>query len=876
MSTCPQEPNASMMLWSGTALDDALYDLEDEPSAPSGRRPGLPLEPRRIFRILAAERSILLRAFLGVAALALVASFFVPKTYRSGATLLYEGSPVLDDAGSEGDPRPFVQSTMSSTQLGKVRERLAWPVSLNALRTRLEIGIEDRNAMRVSGSGATPEEAQALTQTVIDVFLERQLVYNAKRLETLKLETERAIARAVERRREAAGRYEAFREQSGKTHLLDDQDRLLARLAELRTSADQAAVEVAANEARIAELEKARRELPRQVVASATVGKSVDAPLATARAELASARATLSSEHPRVQALKERVRSLEKQRRGAPTERGDQTMISNPARDAVEQDLATTRAALAAAQERETALRVLIDSVKAEADALAPAEGEARDLATGLKVADARLEDLRERATDIQDALVAPSTGFRILSPPPLPEEATRSGKTITILWALPILVTLLLALTLIVRELRSLVLESPRELAWWGQGPVLGTSPWPRDEHALETFVDELEDYGVHGAGRTLVVPASEAEREIAVAFAMRLSEAPWLAAAILDVEERSASMPAAPIITPPSGGDAPLIPPNPEAPPRRLSSGNLSASPSSASPRPPTKRPPARPTIQGFAPPDPTSEPPDETPRDDTADGPADKWSSAPPPTASTPLPPKLGGKSVSSRPPRKKTILGLPAVKGGRLTPAAASGESAAPRSVRGVARATVRMVVQASQSEPASNESKDADRNEQEEAFLLKRPVTVSGGNTSPPGPPDSPADAPASHAVMRAAMKLLGETDEDTQTLRRSSPPSAGQATGGPSGVALGWNGPLSGPVLRRAARLAHRVLVVVSSGMNVLELRRVTTRLGREEGVGYVLVNLPDAYLDLPDRVGDVETFWAGPQRGDGRSQWPS
>jgi hypothetical protein len=32
--------------------------------------------------------------------------------------------------------------------------------------------------------------------------------------------------------------------------------------------------------------------------------------------------------------------------------------------------------------------------------------------------------------------------------------------------------------------------------------------------------------------------------------------------------------------------------------------------------------------------------------------------------------------------------------------------------------------------------------------------------------------------------------------------------------------------------------------------------------------VGYVLVNLQDKYVDLEDRVGDVEAFWAGPQGG--------
>ena len=112
--------------------------------------------------------------------------------------------------------------------------------------------------------------------------------------------------------------------------------------------------------------------------------------------------------------------------------------------------------------------------------------------------------------------------------------------------------------------------------------------------------------------------------------------------------------------------------------------------------------------------------------------------------------------------------------------------------------------------------------------------------------------------------MRAAVRLLGEDDDDVTQLRRSDPPAARRDTDEVAGVALAWNGPLSGPVLRRAARLSHRVMVVVSSGLSVVELARIKTRLGREQGVGYVLVNLEDAYLDTEDRVGPVEEFWQG------------
>jgi uncharacterized protein involved in exopolysaccharide biosynthesis len=73
-----------------------------------------------------------------------------------------------------------------------------------------------------------------------------------------------------------------------------------------------------------------------------------------------------------------------------------------------------------------------------------------------------------------------------------------------------------------------------------------------------------------------------------------------------------------------------------------------------------------------------------------------------------------------------------------------------------------------------------------------------------------------------------------------------------------------WGGETRGPSLRRAARLADRVLVVVSSGaLSATEITGLKRRIGREEGVAFVMVNVPRYYQNGPDRVGPVADFWA-------------
>lgn len=811
-------------------MDDAIYDLEMDEQGAKPRRPGLPVEPRRVLRILAADKRRLARAFLSALTLSLVVFLLLPKIYESKSVLLYEGSPLVDSQGNPPAPSAFVETAVAPSQLREVRNELGLEISLRELREQVDARLESETSIVLTARAGSAEEAHDLAEALLDVFLEHQADFNAMELKRMIAENDASLERAKQRRDAAQKAFDAFREQSGRPDLLEEKDQLIKRAADLRAAKDEAAIEVAAQKALIEELEAAKEELPRQIVASARKGSAIEGPLGRARSELAEARATLSDAHPRVLALKEQVARLQAQRGSNPVELSDQTLTVNPSRAAVDQQLATARAALAAAEERASALGVLLEDVRRETQTLAPEEGEARQVVGELEAAIARVEELTQWAAELRDGALHPITGFRVLSNPVSPEHAQRDDLHVVLTLAFPFLVVLIFAIVLIVRKLRGLTVVAPREVAWWGKGPVLGTSIWPRDPKALDAFVDELEDYGIYGVGRTLVVPATEVEREIAWSFALRLANAPWLAAAILDVEDRSASH--SPLVTPAPNKDSGFV----RNRPRRLSAQGVGSAR-------PTEH---KPTIQGFVPP--------------TSAGPSS-------PPVVTP-PPKPGSSpSSSSRPPRKKTVVGLPAV-------GTKPGPSTGPEPFRrmGRARANVRMILPVDDGSAATEASNLTERDSEEQAFLLTRPVPPGSEEREPEAAPSMSDETQASrggtsNAVVRAAVRLLGDDGNDTAELRRSAPPSAstrGSSTDQVTGVALAWNGPLSGPVLRRAARLAHRVIVVVSSGSSVVDLAQVPTRLGRQEGVGYVLVNLDDAYVNVGDRVGPVEEFWQG------------
>lgn len=68
--------------------------------------------------------------------------------------------------------------------------------------------------------------------------------------------------------------------------------------------------------------------------------------------------------------------------------------------------------------------------------------------------------------------------------------------------------------------------------------------------------------------------------------------------------------------------------------------------------------------------------------------------------------------------------------------------------------------------------------------------------------------------------------------------------------------------------LRSAARLADRVIVLLTSGEELFtSVAAIRTRLGRERGIGLVLLAMRPDLIALPDRSGDVDAFWSTKQQ---------
>ncbi len=671
------------------AAHNEQAEAPEDAESPRKGRPGFPIEPTRVVRTVKSGRYWLLgAAAIGVIAGVIIAKFAMKHTYEASASMRFEGVTALDDEGS-GEPRDAsrdLPSRMESLRreqvLREVRARMHMDPVPIAVMQNLFSNFQDADSGLVSiiARSETPDGAASFANTIVDVFIAHE---RSRRREEIE-----AAIRALGERANAAGaaltasrtRYDAFREQHGVTDLTTEQEAALAQAADLRAQADLAVAEIASLEARVQELREEVRRQPRlQVVGSSS--ESVDqTELARAEAHVQQLRGQLSEDHPRLQVAERQVRALrERVSSGQSRSTGSVSMGASSAHESAATALATASADLEATRQRSVHLQRLAQEAQARVASFSAIEGDAAALLADVQVKQTLLQNLENNRARLSNMLENPDSGFRVIARAVEPESAVPSKRKYYVAAGLPAGLVLLVFAFLLARELRGLKLHTASEIAYWGNGPVLGTTTWPRDPKASGDLVADLDDYVPEAKGTMLLVGATDHETPLAQELARQLSS---------DWKESFDSVNTTPhsMRLPAQAGAGPM-------------------------------------------------------------------------PMGSFPMPLGSLGRGQSGT-------------------------------------------------------------------AIEHLGPPSLVHGST-PYG--------------------MLSPTP---------IPPQIGL-------TATAWDGPLQGQQLRRAARLADRVLVVVPSGsISLPQLTEVGTRLGRKEGVGYVVVGISDEFANLPDRAGSIEEFW--------------
>ncbi|AKF06540.1 Tyrosine-protein kinase Wzc [Sandaracinus amylolyticus] len=778
---------------------------------------------RRGWRVLGAA------ALGGLLVGGIVAMLVVPSTWESEALVVADVEPnPADPWASQNALSEGAELMMHPSTLAAVRARVGADGTVEALARRVE-AEEDRQAgvIRVTARDGSREGAAALANAMVDSFLdvrrESERARLAERARLRRLE----LTAAEQQLADARSEYDAFRQEHGITDLSAQQEAAITEAARLSAEADEESVAAISSAARMDVLRREARRLPAMTTSSASSTDLVQSELAEARAELARARARYTQDHPTVQGLEARVATLEQERRrGGRALRTDATTSTNPIRDELEGNVAIAAADRATSAQREEGLRRLAEQARERVRELTELEGQASLLLAAVRIGEQQVEALRRDIAQAEDRLGDPPPGFHVTARAALADSPLPS-KNRLLAWVLPPMLSLLVAFGLVFfRERGGPRTQTAAEVAWWGHAPVIGTTTWPREPEALDLLVAELEDLGTYAAGRTLVVPATPNEKDLATEFAAKLAEAPWLAAGVLDVDESPRSEPPRALLPDDVRvpGHRPTLPM-----PMIVTPAPVDAASASGESDPSTRV--RRATVQLMMDNPTGSEP-------------------------STELP-------VLPEAPRSRKI-------SGRFTlsaPTVLVGQDVRVGNIVRVGEEPVRTAAAVWTRPPA-------------EASAEQRTIHVSGtvdDGRGAPQPFEVRAEAPAKQdAVLMLAMRILGDVDPEAgrATMLDARPPKhrALDATESRApheqAVALAWTGAMEGPTLRRAARLADRVIVLVREGtLSPADLAKLQVRLGREDAIGFLVVGADEESAKGPDRVGAVAEFWTTRKR---------
>jgi predicted nucleic acid-binding Zn-ribbon protein len=655
-------------------LDEAGEPWSDGPTGHGGgRRQGFPADPHRLQRALLGARFWL----IGAGGLGLLLGLFYVKvlmgrSYETTVLLKHEGDVQIGDQRNTGLALdPAAEGLQTHSVLAKIQEELGFEGSLTGLADWIQYETDFRaGTLRFTVSGETGEDAAEYAQVVTNVFMAYHRERQSRRIETEIVRTEKRIDAAEDEAEEARQLYNEFRDEHEISNLSSEQQSIVRSSAQLRANSEFAGLEIGVLEAQVASLEAELASTPKTSFVSGG-GSPERAAYDRLRGELVNARASLSPDHPRVQSLQQQVAYLRSQLRagGGASSRGEGVAGLNATYQVVEGQLRAAKSNLAALRVRQKGLGEMADRAAQRMEGFSDIQVEAAALLAEVNVNERLAARLRDVEALLEDALRDPPSGFVVLNPGAVPEYPVENKMKIPIFLAFPIVSVLLVLLVALHREFRGLRLETPAEVAFWGKGPVLASTPWPNDPQGLGELVASLDDFVPHAKGNLLLIGDSMDESRYVGQLADRMNSDWFL-------------------------------------------TNESAATPSNAEPTPSGRAP-----LQ------------------------------TPPPRGPYPI------------------------------------GDSGA----HSVALARL----------------------------------------------PSAPA----------------------TEAIRLADPVGRLQLEA--------WDGPLEGQSLRRAARLADRILVLIRSGaVSVLRLNGIQRRIGRERGIGYIVLGLPDELHTLPDRAGDVAAFW--------------
>jgi uncharacterized protein involved in exopolysaccharide biosynthesis len=491
-------------------------DFDDLDGGVPSARPGLPVEPVRLWTSVRRDWKWLVFALVIWGVLGIGIAFLVVRhAYRSEGVLLWE-----PQGGGSPDHRVLATQAASvkmPVTLAKVKQRLKLGYPINVLEKQVDVWYDmNTNLVTVQGGGGSAEDARKLTNTVIEVFLENQTeIARARANDAAKaLSTDLEAARA--QLSQARKAYDEFRAEHGITDIDAEVELAVKHASELRSLQQLAELDKKAADARATALAGLVKKQSAMIVHSASSSNNAAALAATKRTELQTAKARYSADHPTVRALEAELAALDIAAKSKTNVASSVTTGANPEYAALQNQLSTAQVDGITAEQRNQSFAQILEQAERRVSQLTVNQGKAHVMMAAIERHNERIQGLEVQYALAEDTVRTPPVEFRVLTPASLPEWPEKSKRRI-IAAGMPIGGVLVALLALLIRPLRDGKIHTAREAAFWANMPVVCTSAWPRDRDAFFPLIDELSDDGNAARGFTLVLSASPHERVLA-----------------------------------------------------------------------------------------------------------------------------------------------------------------------------------------------------------------------------------------------------------------------------------------------------------------------------------------------------------------------
>lgn len=534
--------------------DDDLDDLI-EPHGQAGSRPGLPVDPGRLWLSIKRNWKWIpmaagIWAVLGLA----VAFLFIRHTYKSETVLIWE--PLSQGMSVERDLATQAGSLKLPATAREIKRRLKVGILAERLAKQFEVWFDTKsNLVTIEGSGATAKDAQKLAQTVVEVFLDQQKRVVQTRAAELSRTLETDVRTTRTRLDLARQAYDDFRKKEGISDI-EQETRLAIETSErLKQEQQVARADATALTARADELTTLVKTQPKTTVQAASSTNPDATRLAELRAELAGARARYAPSHPRIASLEAQVTALAPRVKQGTSIVSATTTGTNPEYATLQASLSSTRADKEAAAQRGESYDTYVKAAEQRVAELSAIEGRAKGLIADVKSAETRLGEQEAQLSEARDAARAPQIEWRVLERANLPEYPERSKRR-AVMAGMPIAGMLIALLALLIRPLLDGRVYTAREAGWWSRFPVLASSSWPRNRETFFTLLGDLGDQGTAARGYTLVLGATGREKALAEELAY------WLGGSAVTESRDKVGQVVAPIEAPPGGVATPAAP--------------------------------------------------------------------------------------------------------------------------------------------------------------------------------------------------------------------------------------------------------------------------------------------------------------------------